>query len=118
MMASMLKVVSIVAAALFATSPAPAFADAGNFTLVNSAGVGMSAVSIRRHGTEDWRPLAVSPSAGASSPVQFSDPDCAFDIQAKLAGGTTATWSGVNLCEAKSVILNRDGSGAVWVDYD
>ena len=33
-------------------------------------------------------------------------------------GGGTAVWSGVNLCEAKAVTLNRNESGAAWVDYD
>jgi hypothetical protein len=28
------------------------------------------------------------------------------------------TWTGVNLCGAKSVKLNRDESAGAWVDYD
>lgn len=102
-------------AALFAS--APALAQAGNFTLVNAAGADMADVQIRRFGAAEWKPLSAAPRAGARSIVQFSDPDCAFDIRAKV-GGTTATWSGVNLCEVKSVTLNRNESGALWVDYD
>ncbi len=106
------------AAALLAVLPAPAFAGAGNFTVVNATGQDISALSIRRFGTNAWQGLGATPRAGARGPVQFNDDDCAFDIQAKLASGATAVWSGVNLCDAKAVTLNRSASGELWVDYD
>ena len=114
----MSKVAWIAIAALAAAVPAPALAGAGNFTLVNGTGVGMKSVEIRRFGTPSWKPISAPSSPGARSAVTFSDPDCAFDIRANLDGGATATWSGVNLCEAKSVTLSRNAAGAVWVDYD
>jgi len=98
---------------------APATAGATGFNLVNATGANITALSIRRFGTQSWQPLAAAPSAGARSQVDFSDSDCAFDIRATLAGGESATWSGVNLCEVKSVTLNRNAAtGASWVDYD
>ena len=105
-------------AALVAPVPTPALAGAGNFTLVNGTGIGMSKVEIRRFGTPSWKPISAPSSPGARSQVTFSDPDCAFDIRASLEGGVSATWSGVNLCEVKSVTLSRSAAGAVWVDYD
>ncbi|WP_310467329.1 hypothetical protein [Sphingomonas sp.] len=114
----MSRVAWIAAAALVAVAPAPANAGAGNFTLVNGTGVGMKSVEIRRFGTSGWKSINAPSSPGARSAVSFSDPDCAFDIRANLDGGATATWSGVNLCEAKSVTLSRSAAGAVWVDYD
>ncbi len=114
----MSRLILPLAAALLALSPAPALAGAGNFTLVNATGRDINSLSIRRFGTSGWNALGAAPRAGARGPVQFSDADCAFDIQASLAGGATAVWSGVNLCEAKAVTLNRSESGAVWVDYD
>jgi hypothetical protein len=108
----------LLVAALLTAAPAPAMAGAGNFTIVNATGLNITALSIRRFGTSGWQPLSASPAAGARGSVQFSDADCAFDIQATLAGGVTAVWSGVNLCEAKAVTLNRSDSGAAWVDYD
>jgi hypothetical protein len=105
-------------AALLIVVPGPAMAGAGNFTIVNATGADIRALSIRRFGTSDWQPLGAAPPAGARGTIQFSDTDCAFDIQGTLAGGVTAVWSGVNLCEAKAVTLNRSDSGAVWVDYD
>jgi hypothetical protein len=105
-------------AALLIMLPAPAIAGAGNFAVVNATGQDISALSIRRFGTNAWQALGAAPRARARGAVQFADEDCAFDIQAKLAGGATAVWSGVNLCDAKVVTLNRSASGAVWVDYD
>jgi hypothetical protein len=117
-MLGMMKRFSILAAILVAVAPVPALADASSFTLVNATAANMTSVQIRRSGTESWKPLGVAPAAGTRGAVPFSDPDCAFDIEAALAGGGTAVWSGVNLCEAKIVTLNRNDSGAVWVDYD
>lgn len=91
----------------------PAMAGAGNFTLVNGTGGALAELSIRRAGTSDWKPL----SQGAGGAVQFSDPDCAFEIKATV-GGSPVTWTGVNLCGAKSVILKRDAAAGAWVDYD
>ena len=116
-MPGMMKRFPIVAATLLALSPAAALADASSFTLVNATAANMTSVQIRRSGTEAWKPLGVAPAAGARGAVQFSDPDCAFDIEASLTGGGKAVWS-VNLCEAKIVTLNRNDSGAVWFDYD
>ena len=97
----------------------PALAGASGFNLVNATGANITSLSIRRFGTQAWQPLAGTPSAGARSQVDFSNVDCAFDIQATLAGGGTAVWRGVNLCEVKSVTLNRNSAtGENWVDYD
>ncbi len=104
--------------ALLTLSSTPVLAGAGNFTVVNATGHNITALSIRRFGTGSWQPLGAAPAAGARGSVSFADDDCAFDIRGTLAGGATAVWSGVNLCEAKAVTLNRTDSGAVWVDYD
>lgn len=115
----MRKVILALAAASLSLASAPAVAGASAFNLVNGTGANITSLSIRRFGTQAWQPLAAAPSAGARSKVDFSDRDCAFDIRATLAGGASATWSGVNLCEVKSVTLNRNAaSGASWVDYD
>ena len=106
------------AAAFLAFAAAPSLAAAGNFTIENGTGQAMTGVSIRRFGTQEWRPLGVAPGAGARASVSFSEPDCAFDIRAMLASGTTAIWSGVNLCEVSVVSLRREPSGELWVEYD
>lgn len=97
---------------------APAVAEAGSFVLVNGTDSSLSDLAIRRFGTEDWSALGIAPAAGARGPVEFSNPDCAFDIRGSL-GGQTVVWSGVNLCEAKIVTLKRDEkSRSLWVEYD
>jgi len=93
-------------------------AGAANFTLVNGTGGALSELSIRRTGTQEWKALGTAPSAGGRSSINFSDPDCAFDIRANVPGTGPVTWAGVNLCAVKSVTLNRDGSAGPWVDYD
>jgi hypothetical protein len=103
---------------LLAAAASPALAAASGFTLVNGTGGALAALSIARSGTTAWKPLAGAPGAGARAPVSFKDPDCAFDIQATLQGVGPVVWPGVNLCEVKAVILNRNASGALWVDYE
>jgi len=109
--------VLVFAIAIAFASPAPALADATDFTLVNGTGGGIADVVIRRAGSSDWKALGAAPSPGARSSVQFKDPDCAFDIRANVAGAPV-TWTGVNLCDVKSVTLKRDDSAGAWVDYD
>ena len=102
-----------------ALGTAPAVAGAGSFVLVNGTDSNLSDLAIRRFGTDDWTALAVAPAAGARGPVEFSNPDCAFDIRGTLGGGQAVVWSGVNLCEAKIVTLKRDEkSRSLWVEYD
>jgi hypothetical protein len=101
---------------LMALSASPALAaGAANFTLINGTDGALGALSIRRAGTQDWKPLGSAPAAGARGSISFSDPDCAFDIRANGAG---VTWAGVNLCDVKSVTLRRDAAAGAWVDYD
>jgi hypothetical protein len=100
------------------SSASAAIAGASNFTIVNGTTGGLSELSIRRAGTQDWKPLGSAPSAGARGPISFKDPDCAFDIRANVPGSGAVTWAGVNLCDVKSVVLKRDQSTGAWVDYD
>lgn len=98
--------------------PSPSYAQASAFVLVNGTGVEIGEVQVRRAGTQDWRRLASAPPPGARGNVDFKDPDCAFDLQAVVPGAGPVTWSGVNLCDVKSVVLKRDPQAGAWVDYD
>src|SRR4051794_27466134 len=91
-------------------SSAPAWAGASNFTLVNGTKGALAELSIRRAGTAEWKTLGAAPSAGARGSMQFSDPDCAFDIRATGPGSGPGTWAGVNLCDLETVTLQRDPS--------
>ena len=96
---------------------APAIAGVNGFALVNQTGAALSGVELRRVGGKDWVPVAAAPASGASAAVSFNNPDCAFDLRGTVAGAGPAVWR-VNLCDVKSVTLNRDPSGRAWVDYD
>ena len=104
--------------ALGLSLPVSASAGASSFSVVNAAGGDISALAIRRVGSGQWQPLAAAPAVGKSAAVTFSDPDCAFDLRATLAGGAIVTWTGVNLCDVKLVTLRRNAAGLAWVDYD
>lgn len=117
----MRRTLSSLIAAFLLAAPFPAAAQAVNFTLINNTPIDFSAMKVRRFGTQQWNPLTVSPvpvpKSGGRGAVQFNNPDCAFDLQATLPDGRVVLWSGVNLCEAKVVTLNRSASGELWVDY-
>ena len=106
------------AAVLVAGVAAPALAGASGFALVNQAGGAVSGIALRRTGGSDWQSVGGGASDGARTKVSFSDPDCAFDVRATVAGHGETVWSRVNLCEVSSVTLHRDASGTTWVDYD
>lgn len=112
---------AIIIAALVAVTPAPASAQAGKFTLVNNTDASFTSLTVRRYGSQQWLPLTVNPMpltrSGGQGAVDFSDEDCAFDLQATLPDGRVVVWSGVNLCEANVVTLNRSANGQLWVDY-
>ena len=107
-------------AAILATlaAAAPATAGVNGFRLVNQTGSAVSGVALRRIGEGEWRPLNVAPGPGAGASASFADADCAFDLRATVAGAGEVIWSGLNLCDVKSVTLNRDRAGRAWVDYD
>jgi hypothetical protein len=118
----MKKTLALAAAAFFASaSVVPAFAQATNFTLVNNTDIDFSALKVRRYCTDQWQPLVVAPvpltKSGGRGSVQFTNQDCAFDLQATLPDGRIVVWPGVNLCEARVVSLNRTARGTLWVDY-
>ena len=106
------------AIAALASLPQPALAGAANFVLVNGTGAPVTNVAIRRATTNNWTAVPAAPASGARANIQFSDPDCAFDIRARLAGIGDVVWTGINLCGTKAVILNRNGAGVLWVDYE
>ena len=114
----MKRTVLAVAALALAALPQPALAGAANFVLVNGTGAPVTNVAIRRTTTNNWTAVPASPGSGGRANVQFNDPDCAFDIRANLTGVGDVVWTGINLCGTKAVILNRNGSGVLWVDYE
>ncbi|NUT01611.1 MAG: hypothetical protein HOP96_11620 [Sphingomonas sp.] len=115
----MKRLLTWIVALAAASAPAPVAAQgASGFSVVNATGLNMTGLTIRRYGTQGWKDLGTAPSPGGRGAIKFADPDCAFDIQATLQGVGTVVWTGVNLCQVKAVILSRNASGAIWVDYE
>ena len=112
-----LLAMSALVASLALAAPAAAGSVDG-FAIVNKAGGAISGVALRRVGSGEWMPLSVAASPGASVRASFTNPDCAFDVRATVAGVGQVVWGGVNLCDVTSVTLNRDQAGRAWVDYD
>ena len=111
----------IAVAAVLAVSPAPAAAQAGNFTIVNATSIDFTGLAVRRFGTGEWLPLTVAPvplQVSGRGLASFKDDDCAFDLRATLPDGRFVVWPGVNLCQVKVVTLNQKAGGALWVDYE
>ena len=106
-----------------AAAPAPLLAGRGasGLNLVNNTGQTIFNLYIRRTGTTSWQPLAATPSKpakGMKATSPFADLDCAFDLKVTLEDKSEPVWGGVNLCEVKSLTLNRNEAGVTWVDYD
>lgn len=111
----------LLASASAVGAPALAGRGAAGIDIVNATNTTITGLYIRRTGTAIWAPLPATPARplkGAHAASAFSDPDCAFDIKATLDPNTVAVWTGVNLCEVKSVTLNRNAAGVTWADYD
>jgi len=106
---------------LAAPAASPAGAQSASFVLINNTDIPFQAIKVRPYGSQQWRDIVIVPvpvaAAGGRGNVDFSDPDCAFDLQASLPDGTVVVWPRVNLCETKIVTLNRSASGELWVDY-
>ncbi|MBW0145531.1 hypothetical protein [Sphingomicrobium clamense] len=105
----------LVAPLMALATPAAVSAQATDFTLVNGTGKALGNLSIRRTGSNEWRPLGAAPAPDASQSVAFNDPDCAFDIRAEASSGPIV-WTGVNLCEVSAVTL-REAGGTPYAEY-
>jgi hypothetical protein len=92
----------------------------GPYVLVNGTGATIEALSIRTADESgQWRSLPTGPlpaRAGLSLPAPGGEL-CAFDVRGRLAGNDVI-WPSVNLCDVRTVTLNRRPDGILWVDYD
>lgn len=90
------------------------------FTVVNGTGAALQDLMVRPadgHGTaRTLGPGRLSPGARGAVPA-IGGEDCAFDISAK-GGGADLRWTAVNLCDVRTVVLNRRPDGTLWVDYE
>lgn len=95
----------------------PAEAAAAPVAVANGTGAPLSNLEMRPVG-KGWTSLAPGLSPGARIVANTAGDECAYDIRAGVAGGGSVTWNRLNLCEVKSVTLNRRADGTSWADYD
>lgn len=93
-----------------------ATASAAPVAVVNGTGARLSSLEIRPVG-KGWAPLSPGLSPGARTITEIAD-ECAFDVRGQVAGGAAISWNRLNLCEVRSVTLNRRADGMNWADYD
>jgi hypothetical protein len=92
----------------------------GPFSLGNGTGATLESIAARTVGSRgEWQTLGpgrLSPGARGNVPA-FGREECLHDIQAQ-SEGRRLRWADVNLCDVRSVTLNRRPDGTLWVDYD
>jgi len=95
----------------------PAAAGPGSIAFINGTGTTLSNLQVRPVG-KAWKPLADGLSPGARTTANLAGEDCAYDVRGNAAGTGAVEWDRLNLCEVKSVTLNRRADGTSWADYD
>jgi hypothetical protein len=96
---------------------APASAGPGSITFINGTGAPLSNLQVRKTG-KAWQPLTSGLSPGARTTADLAGEDCAYDVRGNAGAVGAVQWDRLNLCEVRSVTLNRRADGTSWADYD
>ena len=92
---------------------------AADLALVNGTGEPIVEIVVRPTHHGNWLPVGGTLANGARQKISVdTEPQCSFDVRARLASGKELVYSGVNLSETSAVTLNRRADGTSWVDYD
>lgn len=93
------------------------FAQEQNFTLVNETDFVVSYVYISPASSDEWGDDILTVDvlgAGDECDVYFNGHDgCAWDIKAVASDGSSAVWSGIDLCEYYVITLTMTDDGPV-----
>lgn len=107
------------AAALMAATPA--LADDWDFILTNNSGKSIKAIEISAGGANSWVANKVDPEYkkdatlknGARMTVHFDKGEgCKYDVKATFEDGSSAVWTGINVCDNSFVAIRYNASGA------
>ena len=108
---------AFLAVALFLVLGMSSFAQEQNFTLVNGTDFVISYVYISPSSSENWGEDVLSVDvlgAGDECDVYFEGHDeCAWDIKAIADDGSSAVWTGIDLCEYYYITLTMTDDGPV-----
>jgi hypothetical protein len=106
---------SIVAAVLFLIVGISSFAQEQNFTLVNGCDFVISYVYISPASSEDWGEDVLTVDvlgSGEECDIYFEGyDDCRWDIKAVADDGSSAIWTGIDLCEYFVITLTMTDDG-------
>jgi hypothetical protein len=112
----MMKLVATAAAALMIA--APALAEDWDFVLINNAGKSIKTVEISPGGAGTWVANKTDPEmkrealtkVGGRTTVHFDKGSgCKYDLRATFEDGSTAVWSGVNVCNNSYITIRYSG---------
>lgn len=105
------------AVALFLIIGITSFGQEQNFTIVNGTDFVISYVYISPASSDQWGDDILTVDvlgAGDECDVYFEGHDeCAWDIKAVAADGSSAVWSGIDLCEYYVITLTMTDDGPV-----
>lgn len=108
---------AVIAASLAA---APALAEDWDFMLTNATGKTIKTVDLAPTGSDKWTPNKVDAElrkdptikAGTKTTIRFDkDQSCKYDVKATFEDGTSAVWSGINVCNNSYLTLKMDSTG-------
>ena len=100
---------------------APAYADPWDFVLINDAGKTIKTVEVSPAGANSWVANTADPDMKHADSIKVAGrttihfekngSQCKFDIKATFEDGSSAVWSGVNVCDNSFVTLRyKDGA--------
>ena len=99
----------------FVLISATTFGQEQNFTLVNGTDFVISYVYISPSAQNTWGEDVLTVDvlgAGDSCDIYFEGyEDCGWDIKAVAADGSSAVWSGIDLCEYYTITLTMTDDG-------
>ena len=106
---------TLFAVALFFVVIGSSFAQEQNFTLVNGTDFVISYVYISPASSDQWGDDILTVDvlgSGDQCDIYFEGHnECAWDIKAVAADGSSAVWSGIDLCEYYTITLTMTDDG-------
>jgi hypothetical protein len=109
---------ALTVAAVLAFAPLPAFAEDWDFVLTNATGKTIKSFELAASGSGSWAAnkfdaelkKETTLKANAKTTIHFDKGSgCKYDLKATFADGSSAVWSGINVCDNSYVVIRHDG---------
>lgn len=108
----------VAAAAAIIAFAGPAMAEDWDFMLTNNAGKTITTIELAPAGSGTWQPNQVDAElrkdatikAGGKTTIHFDKGSgCKYDVKATFEDGSSAVWSGFDVCSNSYITLNLAG---------